>query len=71
MRGATMSQFAVMLEKCLETNVLDHTGLTGTFNIELQGTFKIESESHYWDFERLNAALRNQLGLVLTGTRRH
>lgn len=62
MRCTTLSQFAIMLGKFFDRYVLDYTGLTGTFDIELQG--KYENLSLY-DNPNLNAALRNQLGLAL------
>jgi ATP-dependent Clp protease ATP-binding subunit ClpA len=59
MRGITLSQFALVLEAFFERRVVDHTGLTGGFDIELQGTYARD---------RLRAALRDQLGLILTAS---
>jgi hypothetical protein len=58
MSGTTLSAFAQLLEGFLGRPVLDFTENTGTFDIELQG--------QYEDAEALIAALRDQLGLVLT-----
>jgi uncharacterized protein (TIGR03435 family) len=58
MSAATLSQFVLVLEPFLNAAVMDDTGLTGRYDIELQG--------QYDSPEALSAALRDQLGLVLT-----
>lgn len=58
MSGTTLSAFAQVLEGFLGRPVLDFTENTGTFDLELQG--------QYEDPDALIAALRDQLGLVLT-----
>ena len=57
MSGATLSEFVRMLEGFLGRPIVDDSGLTGRFDIELRG--------QYDDPETLTAALRDQLGLVL------
>ena len=57
MSGATLSEFVHMLEGFLGRPIVDDSGLTGRFDIELRG--------QYDDPETLTAALRDQLGLVL------
>jgi hypothetical protein len=58
MSGATLSELVNALEEFLGRTVIDHTGLSGTFDIRLQG--------EYHDADTLITALRDQLGLVLT-----
>jgi Protein of unknown function (DUF3738)/Clp amino terminal domain, pathogenicity island component len=58
MSGASLSQLISALEEFLGRSVIDDTGLSGTFDITLQG--------EYHDADALIAALRNQLGLLLT-----
>jgi hypothetical protein len=59
MSGATLPQFALMLEEFLGGSVMVEDGaLFETFDIELEG--------EYTNADALIAALRDQLGLVLT-----
>ncbi len=58
MSAATLAQFVLILEAFLGTPVIDETGLTGLFDIELRG--------EHDDIDALIAALQEQLGLVLT-----
>jgi uncharacterized protein (TIGR03435 family) len=62
MSGTTLANFAVALEEFLGGSVMveDESGLTGLFDIELRG--------QYDTAETLIAALRDQLGLVLTNS---
>jgi uncharacterized protein (TIGR03435 family) len=62
MSGTTMSGFGGTLEEFLGRPVIDETGLTETYDIELQG--------EYTDSEALISALGDQLGLILTKGRR-
>jgi hypothetical protein len=58
MSAVTLPQFAAVLEPFLDAAiVVDDDAMSGTFDIELKGTFD--------DAEKLIAALRDQLGLVL------
>ncbi len=57
MSGATLPEFVRVLEGFLGRPIVDDSGLTGRFDIELRG--------QYDDPETLTAALRDQLGLVL------
>ena len=61
MSGATLSEFVHMLEGFLGGPIVDDSGLTGRFDIELRG--------QYDDPETLIAALRDQLGLELKRSR--
>lgn len=57
MTGTTLGALVLVLEGFLDRPVMDDTGITGTWDIELRG--------QYDDPETLIAALRDQLGLVL------
>lgn len=58
MSAATLAQLVLVLEAFLGTPVIDDTGLTGLFEIELRG--------EYENADALIAAVQEQLGLVLT-----
>jgi len=56
MRGAriTMTEFAALLTRRVSRPVLDATGLTGTYDLQMK-----------WTAENLSSALKDQLGLKL------
>jgi Protein of unknown function (DUF3738)/Clp amino terminal domain, pathogenicity island component len=58
MTATTLGAFALALEDFLGRPIIDDTGITGSWDIELQG--------QYDNPDALIAALRDQLGLVLT-----
>jgi uncharacterized protein (TIGR03435 family) len=61
--ATTIEDFAHWLEEIVHHPVFDETGLTGTYDIELQGEVQ--------GLDELRQALVQQLGLVLTRSRRH
>lgn len=63
--GRPLTQFVSALSAVLERPVVDHTGLTGNFDIELEWTSSgIEMSATEQD--RVRAAILDRLGLVLT-----
>ena len=62
MSGTTMVEFGRWLEEFLGLPVIDDTGLTGTYDIEVQGEMQ--------GVEELIQAIRDQLALVLTRAQR-
>lgn len=58
LRGTTIAEFAATLAGFVGRPVIDQTGLTGTYDIDVQG--------EYTDVDALATALREQLGLVIT-----
>jgi uncharacterized protein (TIGR03435 family) len=61
--GATLAEFGQLLEQALDRFVVDETGLTGSYDLQVTGDARSTDE--------FLARLRDQLGLVLTAANRN
>ena len=64
-----MPALAEFLARTLRSAVVDQTGLTGLFDLDLEFQRGEVSEDEAGDTTRLKGALRGQLGLTLRRTR--